>query len=118
MKERARKELFVDRLLKMDLMRDRMIAEIKKSSKHKKAARLQLAFYLYYLKREKGLSLKGVLLFPRERRSENVELTPELENEIESILQEMISVLQGSVPPPREKNRYCRSCSFQEICWG
>lgn len=115
---RDRKEIFVDRLLKIDLFRRELVAEVKKTSRHKEAARYQLAYYLYYLKKEKGLELKGVLLFPKERRAEEVKLTPSLEFEIEALLQEMLQVLDRPSPPKAEKIKYCRSCSFREICWG
>lgn len=115
---RERKEIFVDNLLKIDLIKDELIAELKKSSRHRKAARLQLAFYLYYLKKHYQLSLKGILLFPTERRSEKVELTPELEAKIEQLLHEMEQTLNTPKPPPPQWISYCRSCSFQELCWS
>ena len=116
--QRARKEIFVDRLLKIDLFRDEMIAEVKKSSRHKEAAKLQLAFYLYYLKHEKGLDKEGILLFPKERKTEKIKLSPELERKVEEMIAEMVPVLESDVPPPPTKSKYCRTCSFQEVCWG
>ncbi len=115
---RSRKEIFVDQLLKIDLFQKELVAEVKRSSRHKKSARLQLAYYLYYLKHEKGLELKGILLFPKERRTEKLELTPKLERQIEDLLQEMKRVLKAAAPPPPVRIPYCRSCSFLEICWG
>ncbi len=116
--QRVRKEIFVDQLLKIDLFRDEMVAEVKKSSRHKEAARLQLAYYLYYLKHEKGIEMKGILLFPKERKTEPVSLTPELEEKITRLIDEMLGVFSSEVPPPVQKSRYCRTCSFQEVCWG
>jgi len=115
---RARKEIFVDNLLKVDLIRGELVAEVKRSSKHREAARLQLAYYLYYLKQEKGLNVEGVLLFPKERKTERLTLTPSLEAKIESLLKEMRPVLSSDRPPPATKIGYCRSCSFREVCWG
>ena len=115
---RLRREIFVDRLLKIDLMRGELIAEVKRSSRHREAARLQLAYYLYYLKQEKGLEMEGVLLFPKERRSERLRLTPELEDRIRTILEEMRPILAAEMPPPPLRIGYCRSCSFRELCWG
>ncbi|MBX6423903.1 CRISPR-associated protein Cas4 [Thermosulfurimonas sp. F29] len=115
---RARKEIFVDRLLKIDLFRGELVAEIKRSQRHKEAARLQLAFYLYYLKNEKGLEMEGVILFPRERRSERLKLTLELENRIRKLLQEMQETFSNSKPPPLQRCRWCRSCAFEEVCWA
>ncbi len=116
--QRDRREIFVDRLLKIDLLRGELVAEVKKSSRHKKAARLQLAYYLYYLKHEKGLELDGILLFPKERRTERVKLIPELEDEIERLLKQMMPVLLEEEPPAAQRIRYCKSCSFSEMCWG
>jgi len=116
--QRARKEIFVDQLLKIDLFRDEMVAEVKKSSRHKEAARLQLAYYLYYLKHEKGLEMKGVLLFPKERKTEQIKLTAELEQKIKDVLKEMVEIFLKSTPPKPKKISYCRTCSFQEVCWG
>ncbi len=116
--QRDRKEIFVDNLLKIDLVRGELVAEVKRTSRHKKAAHLQLAYYLYYLKHEKGLELEGILLFPKERKTERVELTPELEGEVEALTKQMMPVLLADEPPSARKIKYCKSCSFNELCWG
>jgi CRISPR-associated exonuclease Cas4 len=95
-----------------------LVAEVKRTSKHKEAARLQLAYYLCYLKQEKGVKLEGILLFPKERKTEKVELTPELEEEVEAFVKQMMPILLAEEPPPAKKIRYCKSCSFNELCWG
>jgi len=116
--QRHRKEIFVDQLLKIDVFRNELVAEVKRTSRHKRAARLQLAYYLYYLKHEKGLEFEGILLFPKERKTEEVELTPESEEEIEDLVKQIMPVLLADEPPPAKKIRYCKSCSFSELCWG
>ncbi len=116
--QRDRKEIFVDQLLKIDLFRGELVAEVKKSSRHLEAARLQLAYYLYYLKKEKGLEFEGILLFPKERKTERVKLTEDLEREIEKILDRMTPILMRDEPPPVRKTRYCKSCAFFEFCWS
>ncbi len=115
---RDRKEIFIDNLIKIDLVRDELIGEVKKSQRHKRAARLQLAYYLYYLKHEKGLEKEGVLFFPKERKTERVTLTPELEEKVETILEEMKNLLATEKPPPPKKIRFCKTCSYQEFCWS
>ena len=115
---RARKELFVDGLLKIDVIRGRLVAEVKRSSRHPEAARMQLAYYLYYLKHEKGVLAEGVLLFPTERRSERLTLTPELEARLEELLGELRELLSRARPPKARRIRYCKSCSYRELCWG
>ena len=115
--QRYRKEIFVDQLLKIDLFRGELVAEVKKSSKHIEAARLQLAYYLYYLKHEKGIEFEGILLFPKERKTERVKLTPELESKIESLLNAMRPILLADRPPPARRIKYCKTCSFYEYYW-
>ncbi len=116
--QRSRKEILVDQLLKIDLFRGELLAEVKKSSRHIEAARLQLAYYLYYLKHEKGLEFEGILLFPKERKTEKVQLTPELEEKIELLLDEMRPLLMSDKPPPAKRIKYCRTCSFRDYCWS
>lgn len=115
---RERKEIFVDQLLKIDLFKGDLVAEVKKSSRHIEAARMQLLYYLWYLKKHKGISMEGILLFPGERRTERVTLTSSEENKIENIIKEVEQVLSTPKPPPVQKNRYCRTCAFREFCWA
>ena len=116
--KRERKEIFIDNTIKIDLIRNQLIAEVKKSQRHKKAARLQLAYYLYYLKHEKGLIKEGILLFPKERQTEKVTLTKPLEEEIEKILAKIEAIISQEKPPLPVKIRYCKTCSYQEFCWS
>ncbi len=116
--ERFKKELFIDNLLKIDLIHKKLVAEVKKSSRRKEEAKLQLAYYLYYLKEMKGVIIKGKLLFPKEKLVVEVELTPELEEKVKELLKDMSEVLSKDVPPPLKENKNCKTCAFQEICWG
>jgi len=116
--KRERKEIFVDQLLKIDLLKDNLVAEVKKTSRHEEAAELQLSYYLYYLKHEKGLNFEGALLFPKERKRKKIILTPEHERKIEALLKKMQSVLLAEKPPPKKRIRFCKSCSFRDFCWA
>jgi len=116
--ERHRKEIFIDQLLKIDLFRGELVAEVKKSSRHMEAARLQLAYYLYYLKHEKGLNFDGILLFPKERKTEKIKLVPDLEEKIETIISEIKDLVKLPKPPSVRRIKYCRTCAFREFCWS
>ncbi len=115
---RERKEILVDNFLKIDLMKNQLVAEVKRSSRHMEATKMQLIYYLYFLKHEKGLELEGILLFPRERKTERIILTPEAERRIEKTLKQMFPLLLSEKPPPPKRIKYCKSCSFREVCWG
>ncbi|MEO0223869.1 MAG: Dna2/Cas4 domain-containing protein [candidate division WOR-3 bacterium] len=69
-KLRPRKRIIINRI-RIDFLKDRIVAEIKKSSKFILASKMQLAFYLYYLKHFKNVLLSGELVFPEEIRKNN-----------------------------------------------
>ncbi|HOT03985.1 MAG TPA: CRISPR-associated protein Cas4 [Methanolinea sp.] len=96
---------------------DLLIGEIKKSMRSFTTAEIQLLYYLFTLKQQ-GVSAKGVLIFPEERRRIPVELTDEKELEIKDLLGRLHSTLALEFPPPVEKIPYCSHCSFREFCFA
>ncbi|MCI4458810.1 MAG: CRISPR-associated protein Cas4 [Thermocrinis sp.] len=113
------KELLIDNTIKIDIVKGReLIAEIKSSSKHLKSAIMQLAFYLYYLKKHKGVELRGILSIPSERRTEEVQLSESLERELEEKIKGIEDILSLPKPPPPVKIPYCKNCAYKEICWA
>ncbi|HOA99703.1 CRISPR-associated protein Cas4 [Candidatus Sordicultor fermentans] len=118
--DRDKKKIHFENVV-LDLIRTRqgnlVVGEIKKSSRAEESARLQLLFYLYRL-RERGVYSKGVLLFPKERKKIEVDLTPELEKEIKSILEDIREVIALPSAPPPQKIKYCTHCAYREFCWS
>lgn len=107
--------------MKFDVVRqDRhglVVAEVKKSSKHIKSARMQLAFYLLELQK-KGITARGELLFPKEKRRELLELDSELINELEQAKRDILRIIYEPIPPKAEKKNVCRNCAYVEFCWS
>ena len=117
--KRHRKELLIDNKIKIDVLEGgKIIGEIKKSSRYLKSARMQLAFYLYYLKSVKGKLLEGELLIPEERKRIRVRLTDELEKEIRKAISEIERITSSPSPPKANKIKYCRNCAYREFCWS
>jgi CRISPR-associated exonuclease Cas4 len=117
--QRKKKEIFIDNTIKIDILPDdTLIGEIKKSSKSLNSAKMQLAFYLYYLKHIKGVIKKGVLLIPEEKRKIEIELTPDLELEIEKAIKEILGIIKLDLPPKPIKTDHCKSCGYKELCWS
>ncbi|WP_456455037.1 CRISPR-associated protein Cas4 [Thermovibrio sp.] len=118
--KKFKKELFVDGKIKIDIVEGKKaIGEIKKSSKYLKSAKMQLAFYLFYLKTTKGKEIEGELLIPEERKRIKVKLTPELEKEIEKAVFEIEEIVNRETPPPPvKKSNYCKNCAYKEFCWS
>ena len=114
------KELSIGHI-KLDIVRQDkdglVIGEVKKSSKYLQSARMQLAFYLRELK-SRGVDAKGELLFPKEKRKEEVELTPELERELDLAATEIKSIARQEIPPLLQKRPLCRNCAYKEFCWA
>jgi len=112
-----RKEVMIDDLIKIDVVGEKVL-EVKYSRRLREAARLQLAYYLYYLKRLGAGELVGELRFPRERRREEVKLEPELEREVEEGLRRVREIEGLPQPPEAPFTSICRPCSYAELCWG
>src|SRR5579862_6006774 len=75
-----RKDVMVDDLLRLDFTDAGAVHEVKKSRGGQRASMFQLLYYLYYLKREKGIETAGVIDYPKLRKRQEVALTPELED--------------------------------------
>lgn len=112
------KELKLERI-SLDFVKKRgiiVIHEVKKSRKLEKAHIYQLLYYLYYLK-QRGIEAMGEINYPLLRKKEKIELKDEHEREIKEILSEIASIIRMEKPPKPEKKKYCRKCSYFELCW-
>ncbi|RJO60660.1 CRISPR-associated protein Cas4 [candidate division WS5 bacterium] len=117
---REKKELAVGHI-KMDILRREdgqlVIGEVKKSSKYRNSARMQLAFYLSELKRM-GVEAHGELNFPKEKKKEDVILDDRLEAELEQARRDILCILYLPVPPLPVKIPFCKNCAYGEFCWS
>ncbi len=114
-----RREVFIDDLIKVDLLEhESKVLEIKHSRKLIDAARLQVAYYLLYLRWLGAGELVGELRFPKERRKEEVRLTPELEAQVKEALQDIQRIEALPSPPQVDFMPICRVCAYCELCWG
>lgn len=94
-----------------------VVAEVKKSSRFKYSAKMQLCFYLLGLKRM-GIEAKGELRFPKERKREIVELTPEIEEELQETVEKIKIIAEKEQLPPPRRNQFCRRCAYRDFCWA
>jgi CRISPR-associated exonuclease Cas4 len=116
---RKKKELNIDDRIVLDWREDGVIHEVKLTDSMERAHEMQLLYYLYYLKRWKGVeNLRGQIDYPKLRETKTVELTPELEREVEAALAEMGVIVTSPKPPAVAWMKICRSCSYAELCWG
>ncbi|TEB09030.1 CRISPR-associated protein Cas4 [Pelotomaculum propionicicum] len=117
---RERKELAVGHS-KMDVFKvgngELIIGEVKKTSKYRQSARMQLAFYLDELK-QRGVKAIGELRFPREKQREEVILDEETEKELDRTKREILRILYLPHPPIPVKIKFCKNCAYAEFCWS
>lgn len=80
--KRSKKEI-VFGSVKFDILEEKdgqlVIGEIKKSSKYKKSAVMQLAYYLMELEKA-NINAVGEIRYPKEKKKELIKLTPKLKN--------------------------------------
>lgn len=118
--KRDRKEVWIDRL-KIDIVREEqnhlVVVEVKKSSKMEKATLMQLAFYLYALKKM-GIPASGEIRYPEERKKEVFLLTDALEVELNEKIKEIEQFIAQHALPYVEQKRICFTCAYVDFCWG
>ncbi|HXG41400.1 MAG TPA: CRISPR-associated protein Cas4 [Dehalococcoidia bacterium] len=114
-----RREVMLDELVRVDVLEGQgRVLEIKHSRRLLQAARLQVGYYLLYLRHLGAGDLVGELRFPKERRREEVHLTPELEAQVAEALRGVARVEALPSPPRVEYMSICRACAYAELCWG
>ncbi|SFL74521.1 CRISPR-associated exonuclease, Cas4 family [Methanobrevibacter olleyae] len=114
---RENKEIQFDNMV-FDYVRNKnnlTIFEVKKSSSLTIGARYQLYFYLYNM-RNCGKKLKGVLVYPKERKREEIILNDEIIEEMDNIIKGIEHIVNLNIPPKAIKKPYCKGCSFFELC--
>lgn len=94
-----------------------VVSEVKKSSRSIESAKLQLLHYLYELKKA-GVYAKGELLFPEERKREELSLTEADMIALDKIYQTIEKIAILLTPPEAEHTRYCKKCAYAEYCWS
>jgi CRISPR-associated exonuclease Cas4 len=104
-------------MIAIDLLDDGRVVEVKPSSKLVEPARMQLAYYLWYLDRVADVQRDGVLAHPRERSRETVELTGDLAERVEDAIRGIHDVVTSETPPPAEEKPFCEACAYHDFCW-
>ncbi|KPU26817.1 CRISPR-associated protein Cas4 [Caloranaerobacter sp. TR13] len=116
-KRLKKKEVLIDDMLKIDILDNDYVREVKISSKMTKADKMQLIYYLYYLD-SLGIKKKGLINYVKEKRQEEIELTDEYKREIEKALIDIKEISQKRKPPELVKLPYCTKCAYYEFCFA
>ncbi len=111
-----KRKILIDDLICIDIISEDEIREVKYSNKMEEANRMQILYYLYYLK-NLGIKKKGVLNYPKQRKREIIELTLEDERKVEDALYRVGEIIKMEKPPSVVKKSYCKKCAYYEFCF-
>ncbi len=119
--KKEKKDFIIDNKIQIDFIKKGEVIElheIKKSPTIEDAHTFQLLYYIYYLKKNKGLDdVIGFINYPTIRKKVKVELTMEKEKQLEEILKNILQILNSDIPKPK-KTRICRKCAYFEFCFA
>lgn len=104
-----RRELDIDSLVKIDFVdKQGILHDIKYGTSMETAHIMQICYYLYLLKQKGVPNKKGIINYPRQRQTIEVEDAIKKVNEITAL----------PTPPHADYMKICKSCSYQELCWS
>lgn len=119
--ENTKKDIVIDSKISVDFIKKGkklILHEVKKSNKLEKAHVMQLLYYIYYLKNEKGIDkVEGIINYPLQKRVLKVKLSKEKREKILKILREIKEILSFPHPPKPIFKSYCQKCSYFELCF-
>lgn len=118
---RNKHDFIIDNKIQIDFIKTNNsieLHEIKKSQMLERAHEFQLLYYIYYLKKEKGIkNIIGYLNYPTIRKTIKIELTEDKEKELKDILNDINKIIESTIPKPK-KSRICRKCAYFEFCFA
>jgi len=128
--KRKKKEISIDGVIVVDWIDHdkRIIHEVKKSDKMEQSHTWQLKYYMWYLE-QKGLDVAteldhgsgytGELNYPKLNKKKQVTLTTGDRKKIDiKIIPEIEHIANLPKPPKTIEWKVCKSCSYNELCYG
>ncbi|KEI06833.1 CRISPR-associated protein Cas4 [Clostridium botulinum] len=111
------KEVLIDNILRLDILDKDYVREVKITSKMPMPDKMQLIYYLFYLK-SMGIDKKGSINYVKEKRTEEIELTSHMEEEVKSTLIDINKIINSHKPPKLKKLPYCTKCAYYQFCFA
>lgn len=108
----------IDGMISPDIMDDGTVLEVKKSSDSIEGAKSQLLYYLWYFERFRDEQRDGVISIPRERKRISVDFGDEERSKVEDRIRRIWELWNKDSPPEFEEKPICKSCAYQDFCWG
>jgi len=96
---------------------ENLIREVKKSPKLEHAHVAQVKYYLYALEQRGITGARGIIEYPKQRKTTHVELTDTDRKDIEGWIAEIKRITTLPDCPKLTKKGYCRNCAFYDFCF-
>ncbi len=97
--------------------KNKVIHEIKRSTKIEQAHEWQLKYYMYVFEQHGVTDVKGVLEYPTLRKTQSVVLSDVDRDRIKEIIADIDKIISSEECPPLQKKGICKSCSYYEFCF-
>jgi len=98
--------------------KNKIIHEIKKSSKLHQAHIWQVKYYIYILEKMTNIKgISGILEYPKERKTEEVYLSSIDIEKIKEIENNIYNIINSETAPEIEKKTRCKNCSYYDFCY-
>lgn len=98
--------------------RDKVVHETKRSNKVEQAHIWQVKFYLWLLQLNDIEAEKGVIEYPKLRKTEEVILKSEDITYLEKAVVEIIGLIHNDRCPPVLNAKICKNCSYYDFCYA
>jgi CRISPR-associated exonuclease Cas4 len=97
--------------------KNKIIHEVKKSSKLHEAHVWQIKFYIYTLERAGIEGVTGILEYPKERNTEEIYLSERDKHELDEIEYKIEQIINAEEIPERVEMKRCKNCSYFDFCY-
>lgn len=97
--------------------REKLVREVKKSPKLEHAHLAQVQYYLYVLEQAGMTGVRGLLEYPKHRRTREVELTDAVRADIKGWEAEIQRIVASPNCPALVQKSYCTNCAYRDFCF-
>lgn len=98
--------------------KERVVHEVKKSSKFHETHIWQLKYYLWILERNGIEGASGVLEYPKERKTEEVYLSQPDRDYLQEIILDVQQLIHKDECPALINKPRCKNCSYYDFCYA
>lgn len=99
-------------------VKNKIIHEVKKSSKFHETHIWQLKYYIFTFEQYGIEGVNGILEYPKERRTEEVNLSQPDKERIEELKIEIEQIIEAQQCPEVINNTKCKNCAYHDFCYS